>query len=265
LRKTIIAFDIDGTLAGFGGIISEETIKRLLYHTHVGIVSTRPDAYEIAIKLGLKFVEIGKSEALYNLAKAYPDALGRVYIADTKLDEEEARKVGWNFVYVNNIKLNLASGEDIRYGWINTDIRQIRGIDICMDHEKYPIPFEDGIISEILLKDFLEHISWRKTEWFLNECYRVLKPGGKIYIQCPDLEAIAKKVILDPDFKFGELSGYKAISFWTYGRQDDWGGVHKAGFTIPTLKRLLEEVIGFKVEKIKNDGGTNIICTVIKP
>jgi len=38
----------------------------------------------------------------------------------------------------------------------------------------------------------------------------------------------------------------------------------EAGFTIPTLKKLLES-IGFKVVDIRNDGGTNIQALVEKP
>jgi hypothetical protein len=33
----------------------------------------------------------------------------------------------------------------------------------------------------------------------------------------------------------------------------------KVGFTIPTLRRLLES-LGFVIESIMNDGGTNIMC-----
>jgi len=132
--------------------------------------------------------------------------------------------------------------------------------DIVMDLEKELLQrFEDESVDEILCKDFIEHLNWRVVETFLRDCFRVLKKGGKIYIQTPDLEAITKKVILDPDFKYGDLSGYKAISFWVYGSQDYNENVHRAGFTIPTLKKLLES-IGFKIDSIKNDNGSNVIC-----
>jgi len=262
-RKCIIALDVDGTLMGFGGIISQETIKHLLYFAHVGIVSSRPDAHEIARRLGLGFAEVGKASALVKFANTYPDHLGKTYIADTEQDKEEAEKAGWDFVNVNDIKLNLGCGNDLREGYINCDVREIKGVNLCFDLEEHALPFQDGIISEIVLRDALEHINWRKTEWLLNECYRVLKPNGKIYIQTPDLEAIAKKVILNPDFKYGELSGFKAISYWVYGALDYKENLHKSGFTIPTLKQLLES-LGFTVDCIMNDGGTNIICQAHK-
>jgi hypothetical protein len=58
--------------------------------------------------------------------------------------------------------------------------------------------------------------------------------------------------------------GWKAISFWVYGTRDYETNLHKSGFTIPTLKKLLES-IGFIVERIENDGDTNAVAIVIKP
>ncbi|MCC6049694.1 MAG: methyltransferase domain-containing protein [Thermofilum sp.] len=164
------------------------------------------------------------------------------------------------------MKLNLGCGLDVRDGYINIDVRKVHPKILVLDLEKELLrPFPDSSAEEIIAKDFIEHLSWRVVEDFLRDCYRVLKRGGRMYIQVPDLEAIARKVILDPSFRFGDLEGWKAISYWVYG-SGDYGepSFHKAGFTIPTLKRLLES-IGFVVEDIRNDGGTNINCWVRKP
>lgn len=163
------------------------------------------------------------------------------------------------------VKLNLGCGLDIREGYINIDVRKVHPKILVLDLEKELLkPFPDNSAEEIIAKDFIEHLSWRIVEDFLRDCYRVLKSGGRMYIQVPDLEAIAKKVILDPNFKYGELEGWKAISFWVYGAGDYETNFHKTGFTIPTLKKLLE-TIGFTVERIENDGGTNIVAIAIKP
>jgi ubiquinone/menaquinone biosynthesis C-methylase UbiE len=163
------------------------------------------------------------------------------------------------------VKLNLGCGLDVRDGYINIDVRKVHPKILVLDLEKELLkPFPDNSVEEIIAKDFIEHLSWRVVEDFLKDCYRVLKPGGRMYIQVPDMEAIAKKVILNPSFKYGELEGWKAISFWVYGAQDHEFNVHKTGFTIPTLKKLLES-IGFVVESIENDGDTNLICWVRKP
>ena len=162
------------------------------------------------------------------------------------------------------VKINLGSGEGKLPGYVNVDIRPEVNPDILWDLEKLPWPFKTESADEILARDIIEHLSWRVVEDALKECYRILKHGGKLIIQTPDMEAIARKVILNPNYEYMGLKGWKAISFWVYGRQDPWGGFHKSGFTILELWRLLEET-GFRVEKIENDGGTNIVAVAVKP
>ena len=162
------------------------------------------------------------------------------------------------------MRLNLCCGDDVRDGYINIDVRKTKPNVLVLDLEKDLLrPFPDKSVDEILAYDCIEHISWRRIEDLLRDIHRVLKCDGRLYLRVPDLEAIAKKVILDPGFKYNELRGWKAISFWVYGGQDYPENTHKAGFTIPTLRELLES-LGFKIEKIENDGGTNIVCVAVK-
>lgn len=163
------------------------------------------------------------------------------------------------------MKLNLGCGDDVKAGYINIDIRKTKPNVLMLDLEKDLLKiFPDGSVEEIIAKDVIEHVSWRRVEDLLRDIHRVLKSNGKVYIQVPDLEAIARNVILNPNFKYGELSGFKAISYWLYGGQDYEYNFHKSGFTISTLRGILEQ-IGFIVEVIRNDGGSNIVCWARKP
>jgi hypothetical protein len=162
------------------------------------------------------------------------------------------------------MKLNLCCGDDVRDGYINIDVRKTNPNVLVLDLEKELLkPFPSNSVEEIIAKDCIENVSWRRVEDLLRDIHRVLKCNGKVYIQVPDLEAIAKKVIFNPDFCFGNLCGWKAISYWVYGGQDYPENSHKAGFTIESLKRLLES-IGFIVDDIRNDGGTNLFCYASK-
>jgi len=157
------------------------------------------------------------------------------------------------------MKLNLCCGDDVREGYINIDVRKTKHNVLVLDLEKELLkPFPSNSAEEVIAKDCIEHISWRRVEDLLRDIHRVLKCNGRVYIQVPDLEAITKKVIFNPDFCFDILCGWKAISYFVYGGQDYEYNYHKSGFTIGTLRRLLES-IGFVVDDIMNDGGSNII------
>jgi len=139
-------------------------------------------------------------------------------------------------------------------GWVNVDVRPEVDPDLIHDISK-PFTYGDNTVDEILAKDILEHITWRRVPDVLREWRRILKPGGKIYIQCPNLWALASKILSE------EMYRWEQISFWVYGEQSEGEsetGGHKAGFTIPALSMLLTE-IGFKVESCQSDGGSNIM------
>ena len=157
------------------------------------------------------------------------------------------------------LRLNLGCGLDKRpkeEGWVNIDCRAEVEPDLVHDIAK-PLPYEKGTVDEIFAKDIVEHLPWRQIPNVLNGWHQSLKRGGKLYIQCPDLWALATKIIK------GELYRWEQISFWIYGEQNVNENTHKAGFTIPSLTMLLVEV-GFKVESCQSDGGSNIMCWAVK-
>ena len=150
--------------------------------------------------------------------------------------------------------LNLGCGNDKKLGCINLDARQDVQPDVVWNIEQLPFPFPDNYFDEIIAKDIIEHLPYSKVRPVLKELHRILKPGGKIYIQVPDLEAIFYKIILGI-----YRDDFEAISYWVYGGQDYDYNFHKAGFTIIALRKILQ-LQGFIVDEIHNDGGTNIMC-----
>lgn len=155
------------------------------------------------------------------------------------------------------LRLNLGCGSDKRDGWVNLDCRTEVDPDVVHDIRN-PLPYEAGSVDEILAKDLLEHVGYREVLRVLKDWFRVLKPNGKIYIQVPDMTAISQKILE------GKLKGWWEISYWVYGGQEYGDNTHRSGFTIESLNELLTQV-GFKVEKINNDGGSNILCWAVKP
>ena len=267
-RVTRIALDIDGTLKGFGGIIDRETINEFLKTAHVGIVSSRFDCHEIARELGLGYAccsgidKPTKADCLVDYAQKFPVNGGSLYIADMWFDFEQALKAGWNFADVNHLRLNLGCGGDIHVGYVNIDARLLRGVDIVRDLEKDPIPFPDNSAQYIEMKDFLEHLSWRKAGDFVRHVYNKLKPNGWVFIQSPDIDAIYQSVVSKRDFRGSFKYRFEAISYWIGGGQDYPENTHKAFFTIDAIQELLKDV-GFRDIYCKN-AGTNFQCIARK-
>lgn len=80
-------------------------------------------------------------------------------------------------------RLNLGAGYDILIGWVNTDIVGLPGIDVVHDLDVTPWPWEDETFTEVRAADVFEHVD--KPIAFMNEAWRILKPGGFLRIRSP--------------------------------------------------------------------------------
>jgi predicted SAM-dependent methyltransferase len=93
-------------------------------------------------------------------------------------------------------KLHLGSGKVVIPGWCNIDFdTQFPGVD-HLDLRK-PLPFANNSIELIFSEHLIEHLPKADGLNLLRECYRVLKPGGKLRFGWPDftkhLNAYLKK------------------------------------------------------------------------
>ncbi len=57
------------------------------------------------------------------------------------------------------------------------------------------LPYKDDTVKYSYASHFLEHLSKKNAEYFLKECYRVMRKGGIIRIVVPDLQAGVKNYI----------------------------------------------------------------------
>lgn len=93
-------------------------------------------------------------------------------------------------------QLNVGCGTDIRpasEGWQNMDVSAIPGVDVCHDAFSFPWPFADAAFDRILCRHIAEHIPHDVGRRpykdgflvFMEECHRILKPGGTLEIVTP--------------------------------------------------------------------------------
>ena len=85
------------------------------------------------------------------------------------------------------MKLNLGCGNKILDGYVNIDKFDVYDIDIKHDLEKFPYPFNDNSVEEILLSHVLEHIGQNPDVFIkiLKEFYRICKNEALININVP--------------------------------------------------------------------------------
>jgi predicted SAM-dependent methyltransferase len=178
------------------------------------------------------------------------------------------------------MKLHLGCGNNIKEGYVNIDAYVDRP-----EVEKFSIfnlPYDDESIDEILAEHLIEHIKFGDEKRFWRESYRVLKPGGIMSVEAPDLEWLCKVFVENKDdFKNFYDVGAKDHYFgngrsidhrWgiltthLFGNQNGDGQFHYNGYTEQKLIRIAK-LVGFSscdVIKIFNKGAQALVASYVK-
>jgi predicted SAM-dependent methyltransferase len=80
-------------------------------------------------------------------------------------------------------KLDIACGQSKTPGFFGVDIAPGEGVDLVYDLEKFPWPFPDASVDEAICNHYIEHT--KDLISFMNELYRILKPGARCMINAP--------------------------------------------------------------------------------
>lgn len=79
------------------------------------------------------------------------------------------------------MKLQFGSGSNQLRGWRNHDAE----VNICE-----ALPYGDGVADFILCEHCVEHQNCAQGFHFMQECHRILKPGGTLRLCVPILDRI---------------------------------------------------------------------------
>ena len=135
------------------------------------------------------------------------------------------------------IRLDIGSGILPRDGFTGVDL-YAEGPNVIkapMEH----LPFEDNTVEEIYSTHALEHVGKYEVVPALVEWHRVLRPGGQLSIDVPDMRWICTQWLQYQD---------NAMSMdIVYGDQTNPGQFHKTGFT-PAIGFAYLNAAGFRNE-----------------
>jgi ubiquinone/menaquinone biosynthesis C-methylase UbiE len=144
------------------------------------------------------------------------------------------------------LKLDIGAGIVKRPGYVSVDLyddhAQIRA-------PAHDLPYKDGEVDEVFTSHMIEHLPPPELGPALVEWHRVLKPGGRLVIRCPNFELYVKEFLeSDCTYRFGQDGmgkGWGIINI--YGHQTGGPGyLTRTGFTVERFKRILPR-FGFRV------------------
>lgn len=135
------------------------------------------------------------------------------------------------------IKLNIGCGDDLWPGWVNIDYyNPIAPVKMLAEKLEYP----DNYADEINASHVIEHFNFDKCIDVLKEWNRVLKPGGIISIETPDMMEICKGFVEGPEnYRVYLYSHFFAVA------ADIPGQIHRFLFTEWQLMGSMQQC-GFK-------------------
>lgn len=148
------------------------------------------------------------------------------------------------------MKLNLGSG-DVRFeGFINIDLYDKTAdiqADIC------DVPLEDYCAEEIKCIQVIEHVPYNKSDAMFKEMFRLLKVGGFVDVETPNIDVIAKRIVDTGDISDNTVYNLVGEYYrpWDKDRYEDWecnaASIHRNPWNFKRLQRFTERA-GFSVE-----------------
>jgi predicted SAM-dependent methyltransferase len=136
-----------------------------------------------------------------------------------------------------DLRLHLGSGANKLPGWVNIDLLGM-GSDLAWDLRRR-LPFPDASAQATFLEHVIEHFTLADALALLEECHRVLAPGGTIRVGVPDLERYIRSYLGDRELIEQERPN-RPTSLLAIAEVTQFHG-HRSAYDAETLVMLLEE------------------------
>jgi hypothetical protein len=142
-------------------------------------------------------------------------------------------------------RLNLGCGDKILEGYVNVDVaasRAGRRPDVLCDLHKLE-PIETDSCDEVMAIHVVEHFYRWEVVDVLREWLRVLKPGGRMILECPNLLTACQMVLANPQAAAGPgPEGQR--SMWVLYGDPAWRDplmCHRWNYTPDSLRAVMQE------------------------
>lgn len=107
---------------------------------------------------------------------------GRMILTDMIRGRE--RRKAETLAGQGDIRLHLGCGGERKADWVNIDLLG-DPVDVAWNLAN-SLPFDSGSVVAIFHEHLLEHLPLQAGDLFMQECFRVLRPGGILRVGVPD-------------------------------------------------------------------------------
>jgi predicted SAM-dependent methyltransferase len=148
------------------------------------------------------------------------------------------------------ICINYGCGRRIQNGWVNVDAvvnpkaprapEVLHALTFNADGSIVePTPLPDEYADVLMAAHVVEHFREWEAPFVVLEWKRLLKPGGKLILELPNIEAAARNLLAGMDPQMWQFP------FYGDGSHKDPYMLHKFGYTPKMIRRLVQDA-GFK-------------------
>lgn len=179
------------------------------------------------------------------------------------------------------IKLHIGCGTNVLPGWLNID-RVTRAPGVVTNIDATALPFPDASVTAILAEHVFEHFTFTEERAVWREVARVLRPGGELVLEVPDLEWVCRSFLQAEDvwrrfYIVGHADDYAGcgraldqrwgiLQTMFFGNQNGPGQFHHSGYTAGKI-RAIGHLLGFAataIERRFNKGGQCLRATLTR-